>query len=193
MDKEIELDDFEKLIPSLRGVLEEHKIDKEQHHSIISSMLFNFSYFLDQHQESYLHEEISCYVDDNEELISGDLNEIYMLGELQIVFGNKRRFTTNITNVELINKSSLVAKLVGVLRLEDIGEDLNKKEIQDKFISLVLNKREGIHSIRLKNIDDIETDTWREYNCKELSYVCNNINEVADNVLQISKRFFDFS
>jgi len=191
MDDKIELDDFETLIPSLVGVLDEHNIDKEKHYSIIGSMLFHFSYFLDQYQESYLHEEVSCYVDDNEELISGILNEIYMLGELQIVFGNKKKFTTNIMNIDLENENNLLNNLIGVLRLQEIGEHLNKDEIQEKFIELVANKRNGIHSVCFRHIGDGNKDSWSEYNCQELSYKCDHdLDETTKNIFHLAKRFF---
>ena len=188
MGKQIEINDFKKIIPELREILETHNIDKEQHYSIISDILFSFSYFIDQHQNSYLHETITSYIDDNYELLSNKTNEIRMIGELQIVFGNKRKFTTNILNIHLIDKSSLIDNLIGVLRLKDIGETLSSDEINKKFKSLVIENREGIYALRFRRSEDISKDIWIEFNCKDYSYECKDINELAENVYHFINR-----
>lgn len=165
----------------MRGVLEEHEIDDAKHYSILSDILFQFSYFLDQHQDSYLHEEIDSYMLDTKEFISGEQNEIVMLGELEIVFGNKRKFTTNIMNIDLIDKRYLLDNLIGLLRLEDIGDNLNTIELDEKFKVLVIEKREGIYALRFRKLEDLSNDNWFELVCKDYKYDCsNNMTELAN-------------
>ena len=75
MGNKIELDDFRNIIVQMREILDIHQVENNKHKSIILSMLFNFTYLLDEKQKTCLHDDVHNYFETNLELFNVDVDE----------------------------------------------------------------------------------------------------------------------
>ncbi len=178
MSKKVEIDDFVDLGVSIKRSFETHSIDPDMHYSLISDILFQCAYMIDEKTGSDHHERIHGLVDAHLEKFVDGYEEDRFVSSIRITLGVGKRHTARLCESE-VGSSEAVKDLIERL--------LNIKQTRKTFEEIT-KRRKGIQSIGFSDLEYPKDSNWSEIafsqgNTGEYEYSVDGICQfIIDNI-----------
>jgi hypothetical protein len=152
MVKKVKIEDFVDLGLAIKTSLNTHLIDPELHYSLISDILFNCAYMIDEKTGSYHHENIDGLVDANIDKFVDDYVEDLFVSSIKINLGVGKKHIAQIYKSHIENSSLLVDLIERLLNIQQTGKSFEE----------ITERRKGIQSIGFSDQEHPKDSDWNE-------------------------------